>query len=465
MLVLIWGGFKDMSILKQKENNINTPSTKLKVSHLVGIGIGGIIGAGYFLGSGLGIHEAGPSIIFAYLLGGLIMMQVLGAMTSINVNRLAHGSFRVYTEQFLGSYFGFFLGWVVFTSGIFSISSEALAMAVFIKYWFSSIPIALAAIVFTIIVIIINAFNLKNLGRLEALMASLKIFILLLFIVIGIYFLLSKNKLPSSITSFRTHTIFPNGIPGFLQSMLIVIFSYSGISAVVMASTEVEKPKKSIHKATIYTALGVTLIYFLSMVILVNILPWTEISTDQSPFVQAFTTLGYSWASTAVNIVILIAAFSVMVATFYSCILMITSLAESKKAPKIFLKRTVNGLYKRSWILVGLLTLLLVSISFFVSQKLFNYLVSASSYFTFLNWLLNLITYLIWLRERNSDERYTSPLIFGKAGAYITILSILFMLVISLKVEDFRMGFYAAALISLIISATYIFIQKINPEK
>jgi L-asparagine transporter-like permease len=139
---------------------------------------------------------------------------------------------------------------------------------------------------------------------------------------------------------------------------------------------------------------------------------------------------------------------------------MITSLSESRYAPGAFLKTNKHGLYKNSWLLVALLSLLLVSLSFLVSQKLFNYLVSASSYFTFLNWLLNLITYLIWIKKRNADEKYTSPLVFGKAGAYTTILIILFLFVISLRVRDFRMGFYAAALISIIISFTYIFVQK-----
>lgn len=447
-----------MKDINETKDNIQSV-TKLKLSHLIGLGIGGVIGAGYFLGSGLAIHETGPSIIFAYLLGGLIMMQVLGAMTSINVNRLAHGSFRVYTEQFLGPYYGFLLGWVVFISGIFSLASEALAMAIFIKFWFSSIPLPIAAIVFASMVILINAFNLRNMGRLEALMAGAKILILILFIVIASYTIL-KNNLTNTSVNFNLSGFFPNGISGFFQSMLIVIFSYSGISAIVMASTEVENPKVSINKATIYMSIGVTVIYFLSMFVLVNTLSWSKITIDQSPFVQAFHTIGLSWASTAVNIVILIAAFSVMVATYFSCIHMITSLAESKKAPRTFLKTTNHGLYKSSWIFVGLLSILLVSLSFLVSQKLFNYLVSASSYFTFLNWILNLITYLVWLKKKTINEKYNSPLIFGKASAYITIFVILFMLIMSLRVEDFRMGFYAASLITILISTSYIFIKK-----
>ena len=114
----------------------------LNAYSLAGLGIGGVIGAGFFLGSGLAVREAGPSVSLAFLIGGIIMMQVLGAMTSINVNRLEHGSFRVYIEHFLGSYAGFLVGWAVFISSILGIGSEAIAMGVFAHFWVPRYPSA-----------------------------------------------------------------------------------------------------------------------------------------------------------------------------------------------------------------------------------------------------------------------------------------------------------------------------------
>lgn len=121
----------------------NNSKKNLNAYSLAGIGIGGIVGSGFFLGSGLAIKQAGPAIILAFLVGGFIMSQVLGAMTSISINRPVTGSFRVYTEQFLGKFMGYLLGWIIYISSILGIASEAVAGAVFLKYWFPRIPIAL----------------------------------------------------------------------------------------------------------------------------------------------------------------------------------------------------------------------------------------------------------------------------------------------------------------------------------
>lgn len=196
---------KNHNTLENKEN-----PKKFNASHLASLGVGGVIGAGYFWGCGLAVHESDPSVIIAYLLGGLIMLQVLGSMTSINVNRLTRGSFRVYTEHFCGPYFGFLLGWIVFISGIFTIASESIAMSVFIKFWFPNIPLPITSVFFTLLIVIINSLNMKNFGRIEGTMATLKILALILFIVLGIYGLIfnSLPTYPKNFSSIGTN-IFP----------------------------------------------------------------------------------------------------------------------------------------------------------------------------------------------------------------------------------------------------------------
>ncbi|KEO84175.1 amino acid permease [Tumebacillus flagellatus] len=428
----------------------------LNAVSLAGIGIGGIIGAGFFLGSGLAVHEAGPSVTLAFVLGGLIMMQVLGAMTTINVNRLAHGSFRVYAEQLLGPFFGYLIGWVVFASGVLGLGSEALAMGVFAHLWLPHVPTPLLSLLFTLAVVGLNALGVQNFGRIETVLGAVKVLALLGFIALGTYAIVRQGALVSPTPFSGTGAFFPTGVSGLLQSMLVVLFCFSGIGAVAMASSEAQHPKRDIPRAAVYLTVGIIALYAVSMLVLVSLTHWSSVYTDKSPFVQALTAGGHGVAASVMNAVILVAAFSVMAATFYSTMQMLVSLAEGQKAPHAFQNRTGGGLYRNAWLVVGGAALVVVGSSYVMPSSLFNYLVSASSYFTFLNWSLNLTTYLAWRKKKRADETFHSNLIWGKAGAFVTMFAIVVLAAMSLWVPDFRMGAYFAAGIIAVVCLSYL---------
>lgn len=440
--------FKD----KRSDNKSNK---ELNAYSLAGIGIGGIIGSGFFLGSGIAIREAGPSIVLAFFLGGIIMSQVLGAMTSISINRPVTGSYRVYTEQFLGKFSGYLLGWVIYISGILGTASEAIAAAVFLKYWFPNLSVALLAFCVVSLVILINMMPIRYFSYLESSMAVLNILVLLAFIVIGITFLFSHGIQVMPLPFARIKNFFPNNISGLISSMLIVVFTYSGISTIAMATSDVKNPNVSIPKATVIVTVGVVSLYTLIMLIIILTVNWNFININSSPIIQSLNAMNINWATDAINAIILIATISVMIGSYYKCNKTLISLSEAREAPSIFKKKTKKDFYLYAWFLTGITTLLVVMLSYFLSAKLFSYLLSACSYFSFFNWIINLMVYIIWLKKRSSEEIYTSPLISGKAGAYGTIIGILILFVMSLQVHDFRIGFYSAAIITILISMSY----------
>jgi len=436
-------------------NSDKKPNKHLNAYSLAGIGIGGLIGSGLFLGSGIAIKEAGPSVILAFLLGGLIMSQVLGAMTSISINRPVTGSYRVYTEQFLGKFAGYLLGWIIYVSGILGTASEAIAASVFLKYWLPHVSVALLALFVVALVIFINMLQMKYFSYIESGMAALSIFVLVAFIVMGIIFLFSHGVQARPIPYVKIENFFPNHLSGLLKSMLIVVFTYSGISTIAMATSDVKNPSISIPKATVLVTVGVVTLYTLIMIVIVLTVNWNFINTSSSPLIQSLNSMNINWATPFINGVILIATISVMIGNYYRCNQMLISLSEAKEASSIFMKKTKKDFYLNAWILTGVTSLLVVMLSFFLSTKLFSYLLSACSYFSFFNWIINLMVYIIWLKKRSIEEKYTSPLIWGRKGAYGTIIGILLLSVMSLKVQDFRIGFYYAAVITLLISMSY----------
>lgn len=437
------------------DNNDEIKRKYLNTYSLIGIGVGSLIGAGFFLGSSLALNQAGPSVILAFLLGGLIMSQVLGAITSISINRESHRTFRYFSEEMLGPFIGSLLGWIVFFSGILTICSEALASGVFLRYWFPHISGSVFAVIILLAVICINALGIRDLSLIESGMSMIKILVLVAFIVLGLTYI-AHNGIMSAPNPFsNSHNFFPRGIQGMLQSMLIVIFTYGGISAVAMASSEVRDPKKEIPKATILMTLGIVFLYIVSITVITLLINWNSVSTSESPFVSAMMKIGIRSATAIMNAVILISTVSVMLASFYSSTKMLISLSREHKRLEVFAKETQSHFSRNAWALVSVITLLIISVSLLVSSSLFKYLISASSYFTFFNWSVNLLTYLVWRKRFKDELRYRSHLIFGKAGAYFTLAVIIVLFILSLGVRDYRIGFYISLVIAAIISLFY----------
>jgi proline-specific permease ProY len=428
---------------------------KLNAYSFAGLGIGSIIGSGFFLGSAIPIQQAGPSVILAFLLCGFLFSQVLGAITSVSVNRPVTGSFKVYAEQFMGKYFGFLTGWVLFCSSILTVSSEAIAAGIFLRYWFPQVPLAPLSCLVMVLVIFINRLNTENFGLVESGMAAVKIFAVLFFIISGFHFLASNGiaERPSPFQNLQT--FFPNGILGFLQSTLVVIFTYAGVSTIALAASKVDQPRKNIPKATIVMAVGTILIYTITTFLIICIVHWNSVDTKLSPMVQALNHMGFNWASSLINAVVFVAALSVMVGSYFGSMQVLASLSEAGEAPPIFNRTTAQGFFHNAWVLCGILSFLVAAASFLVSSKLFNYLISASSFFTFYNWTIIILIYWRWLRFRDKSENFVSPLIFGKAGGCIALILLAVLAVSSLFVEDFRIGFYTAVLIVLVISIAY----------
>jgi L-asparagine transporter-like permease len=332
---------------------------------------------------------------------------------------------------------GYLLGWLFYISGILGISSEALAAGIFLQFWFPHIPQPVLALISLIFVIFVNRLSIRFFGYVESVMAFVKIAVLFLFIVAGAYQLLTFGVPAASLNG----SLFPNGMGGFLQSMLIVIFTYSGIASVAMAANRTRDPKRDLRIANIGISFGIIFLYTVSILILILLVRWDTVSTDVSPFVQALTSMkGFGWVAHLFSFVILAATVSVMIASYFNGVQILLSFGIHKKAEgERDVQRERKPLYP--WLMSGVLSVFVVCISFFVGLKTFNYLVSASSYITLFNWMINLFTYLAWNKRKREDETARSPLVAGKAGIYITLLLLLLLLIFSLNVPDFRMGF------------------------
>src|SRR5690625_6287042 len=97
--------------MKEKWAMSNSESNKLKVRHLTMMGLGSAIGAGLFLGTGVGINAAGPGVLLSYLAAGIIVVLVMTMLGEMAAARPASGAFSTYAEMAFRRSAGFVLGW------------------------------------------------------------------------------------------------------------------------------------------------------------------------------------------------------------------------------------------------------------------------------------------------------------------------------------------------------------------
>lgn len=433
---------------------------------LTGLGIGGIIGAGFFLGSGIVIRQVGPGIVLTYLLAGLVLAQVMGAITSMAINIPVKTSYQEYIERYLGTYAGFLLGWAVFISGILAIGSEAVAMAVYSRTWFPSIALGVYAVSYVVIIILLNTLGMANLGKAETLMSIVKTSILVGFIVVAALLLtgLMSSSHPQGTTVMTAHGgILPYGPLSIFRGMLIVIFSYAGVTTVAMATARAKHPKAEIPKAALYTTIGVVLMYALSVLGLVTMVDWSRLSPHQSPFVTALLAYHYLWFARIFNGVILIASFSVMAGTFYATEWMLISMALQKGAPALFRHRGAGRPYPALLATAGAVLITLV-LAFVLPRTVYTDLTAASSYFSFVNWLLILLAFLMWYhRGRQSGQEISGLAFLPPYGSWVMVAAIVGLGAYSVTVKSFQLGFYVFAAATVLISLTWVVFMRGRP--
>ncbi|CAH1227018.1 Aromatic amino acid transport protein AroP [Paenibacillus allorhizoplanae] len=435
----------------------------MSVGGLTLIGIGGIIGAGFFLGSGLPIRTAGPAVLLAFLLGGLITAQVTGALTSMAVEQPVKGGIQVFPQMYLGSFAGYLQGWTYYLSSILTISSEAVAMAIFTQMWWPRVPTLLLAWIFSALIIAINAFGVKGFQRIESIMSVVKIGALVGFIVYGgilLFAAVGHHSIDLGSEMILNHAgakggFLPNGWISIPQSMLIVIFSFAGIGVFAAAAAEIRHPN-GIETAAIWTLSMLTCLYLASIALVLWLVPWSSISTSASPFVTAIQASGLRILSVVLNGVILIAAFSVMAGALYSANQIIFVLAQNGNAPKQVTIQSRTGTPWVGLIVSTILITVFLVCSIVLPANIYDFLISASSYFIFLNYFIILWAFLYWRRKPSEDNKFISKLAIGQpVSTLVTMIVLIGLVIFSLFQHDQRMGFYASVLLSLFLSIVY----------
>jgi AAT family amino acid transporter len=316
----------------------------LKSRQLVMMGLGSAIGAGLFLGSGLGVQTAGPAVLLSYLIAGVLVIIVMRALGEMAALRPTSGAFSVYAADAMGPTAGATLGWLWWAQLVIVIAAESVGAAGLLATVWPSLSVAAASLVFMSVFTAINLLGVRHFGEFEFWFAILKVVAILAFIAIGAALLLGLlPDVPSpGLGNFTEHGGFaPKGWGGIGAALLLVVFAFGGTEIVAVAAAETQDPERSITQAIRTVAWRILVFYIGSLAVIIAVVPWTS-QALKSPFAAVLDAARIPGAGTAITLVAVVALLSALNANLYGASRMIYSLAERGEAPRGLARLTGN---------------------------------------------------------------------------------------------------------------------------
>ncbi|MFF4319959.1 amino acid permease [Streptomyces sp. NPDC001568] len=395
------------------EDGLQEPlSHSLKQRHLTMLGLGGVIGAGLFVGSGAGIGIAGPAIILSYLLAGVLAMLVMRMLGEMSAAMPASGSFSVYAQKALGRWAGFSAGWLYWFLLVVVLAVEATGAAKIANGWLPSVDQWVWVLVFMVVFTVCNLAAVRNFGEFEFWFAALKVGAIVLFLILGtlaIFGVLPDTD-PVGMANLTGHGgFFPAGMGGVVAGMLAVVFAFGGLEVVTIAAAESDDPARSVARAVRSAVWRILFFYVGSMLVIVTLLPWDSLEPGQSPYVAVLDSIGIPAAGQIMNIVVFVALLSALNANLYGSSRMVFSLAERGEAPRSLLKVSGGGVPRRAVFASVAFGFVSVVLNLLWPDTVFLYMLNAVGAVLLFVWALIAVSQLKLrgMLEREMPERLT----------------------------------------------------------
>ncbi|MDQ0990926.1 amino acid permease [Streptomyces sp. V3I7] len=366
----------------------------LKNRHLSMIAIGGVIGAGLFVGSSTGIATAGPGILLSYALVGtlvVLVMRMLGEMSAANPTS---GSFSAHADRALGRWAGFSIGWLYWFFWVVVLAVEATAGAKILHGWIPGVPQWGWALLVMAVLTATNLVSVGSYGEFEFWFAGIKVVAIGAFIVIGA--LAVFGVLPgvdsdkAGLSNLTAHGGFlPHGPGAILTGVLLVVFSFMGSEIATLAAGESEDPQRAVTKSTNSIIWRIGVFYLGSILVVVSLLPWNDpsIAKDGS-YVAALGSLGIPHAGQIMNFIVLTSVLSCLNSGLYTASRMAFSLGQRGDAPKAFAKTTSRGVPMAAIIASVLFGFVAVFFNYKFPDSVFLFLVNSSGAVALFVWLV-----------------------------------------------------------------------------
>lgn len=377
---------------------MNNDTTKklgegLSNRHITMISIGGVIGAGLFVGSSAAIAKAGPAAVLAYIITSILVFLVMRMLGEMAVAQPDTGSFSTYARKAIGPWAGFTIGWLYWWFWVLVIPIEAIAGAEILHAWFPQISSAVYALAFIILLSLANFFSTKSFGEFEFWFALIKVIAIVVFIIIGAMAVFGIWPLATNVSGvgnlFSNGGFMPHGMGGVLSAILISAFSFFGIEILSIAAAESKNPEEKIKRATNLVLYRIILFFVVSIFLAVALVDW------RSPDLQKFGTFQFVLMSLNVpetklimDAVVFIAVASCMNAAVYTSSRMLFALGTRHEAPRAVTNINKAGVPTSAVFLSTLVGVVCCAVNYILPGQVFGFLLSTTGSIALLVYLV-----------------------------------------------------------------------------
>lgn len=284
---------------------------ELGLADVYAISTGAMFSSGFFLLPGLAAAQAGPSVILAYLLAGLLIIPAMLSKAELSTAMPRAGGTYYFLDRSLGPMVGTVGGlgtWIalVFKSA-FALIGVGAYLAVYVE-----VPVLEVALLLTVAFVVLNIVGAKETSRLQRMLVWTLLGVLVGFVLLGGW------RLPAvGVGGIRDqlNPFMPFGFDGLIGTVGLVFVSYAGLTKVASVAEEVQNPDRNIPLGMFLSLATATLFYVVGVFLMVTLLDPDELRSDLAPVATTASTLLDGTAGTVAVGLVVLAAFAAFAST------------------------------------------------------------------------------------------------------------------------------------------------------
>ena len=404
-------------------------SRTLLPRHITMITIGGVIGAGLFVGSSAAIAAAGPAALLSYVIAGTIVFFVMRMLGEMALTHPHVRSFAEFSREGLGHGAGFVVGWLYWYFWIVVVPIEAIAGAQILQLWID-LPVWQIGLVLMVVMTAVNLLSARSYGEFEFWFSSIKVAAIIAFVLVAFAWAAGFTSPGPTWSNLTAHGGFaPKGWVPVLAAVTTVFFSMVGPEITTVAAAESKDPERAVVRMATTISWRILVFYVASLSLIVSIVAWPSIVPGESPFTLALNTMGFEWASAAVSFIILTAVLSCLNSAVYVCSRVLHVLADRGDAPRWLVEVNARRVPARSiWLgsIVGIVGVVLAIVS---PNEVFAFLVSSSGTVILFVYLATAVAHIRLRRRHPETETKAVRVWFFPWLSYAVIAAMLGVLV------------------------------------